>query len=139
MSRPPVSPNHGLSEGIRAALAQASAPANTNGNGDAPHRKVTTDEYVSGHRAIAVIDTPMRKLEVIESRMETRSGGFVFIRDTAYDREKAGLSFIYLSYHEAEALAAVLGNLQPADERQQSLPPTPEKSTNVDIRKAGRA
>jgi hypothetical protein len=108
MSRPPVSPNHGLSEGIRAALAQASAPAKTNGNGDAPHRKVTTDEYISGYREIQVIDTPMRKLSVLESRID----GTVFLRNVTFDQNKVGISFIpHLEYHEAAALAAALGSL----------------------------
>jgi hypothetical protein len=134
MSRPPTPANLGIPAQASNELARVSAK--TNGNGAAPHRKVTTDEYITGYRELQVIDTPMRKLSVLESRLD----GTVWLRYTSYEQTRVGVTFIPgLNYHEVTALAAALASLQAPDERQQSLALAPEKTTNVDIRKAGRA
>jgi hypothetical protein len=77
-----------------------------------PGRK-TTQEIISGYRATAVLDTPMRKLEVLESQ-----NGEIIVRDTEYmpNRTTADVGLLHLEYHEAHFLARVLLDLEPPAE-----------------------
>jgi hypothetical protein len=72
-------------------------------------RKIST-EVISGFRCTTVIDTPMRKLEVLESI----SDGNVMVRDTEFYRAKAHVALIHLEYEQVQTLAAVLKALDEA-------------------------
>jgi len=101
LSRAPQDRNAGISPALIAPLAAAKPPA----------RKTTTEQYVTGWRATPVIDTPMRKLEVLENLTDGR----LCLRDTDYNGARVGLSFIHLEYHQGQALAAVLRALEDPD------------------------
>jgi len=110
LSRAPQDRNAGIRPEIISALPALKPPA----------RKTTTEQYVTGWKSTSVIDTPMRKLEVLESLTD----GLVMLRDTDYNKARADLSFIALAYHEAQALSTVLAGLQAADDKTRERVPT---------------
>lgn len=71
---------------------------------------------ISAYRATSVVDTPMRKVEVLES-----ADGRVIFRATEFSpgNSRADVHLIYLEHHEAVTLARVVMNLedQPAVSR----------------------
>lgn len=68
----------------------------------------TSATVISAYRATSVLDTPMRKVEVLEEQ-----DGTVWLRETAFDQFRhANVSLIHLAHHEALALARVLTNLE---------------------------
>jgi hypothetical protein len=72
-------------------------------------RRVTT-EIISAYRATSVVDTPMRKVEVLEAQ-----DGRVILRATEYRAGHADVMQIHLENYEAQALAAVIQNLEGAE------------------------
>ena len=90
-------------------------------NGDAPHdahnvRNVEPAPYISDFRETSVIDTPMRKLSVLEKR-----DGQIIVRDVEFCGTKADVTHLHLEREQAHTLAHILERLdiQPknADER----------------------
>lgn len=68
---------------------------------------------ISGFRAHRVVDTPMRLIEVLESV----SSGRLLLRCTTYnDQHRADVAGFSIDYHEAQALASVLVELEPPAE-----------------------
>jgi hypothetical protein len=63
-------------------------------------------QIISAFRATSVLDTPMRKLEVLETQ-----DGRVIIRDTQFFVQRADVTHIYLEVHEARALVDVISHL----------------------------
>ena len=102
MSQSPQSSNAGINPSLISSLAKPIT------------RKTSTDimSIISGYRATSVIDTPMRRLDVLEKVSE----GTLLLRDTDYLGEKADIRHIHLEYAQAQALAAVLRDLQPPEE-----------------------
>lgn len=100
LSRAPQDRNAGISPALIAPLSESK-----------PARKTTTEQYVTGWRATPVIDTPMRKLEVLENLTDGR----LCLRDTDYNKSRADLSFIHLEYHQGQTLAGVLRSLEDPD------------------------
>jgi hypothetical protein len=72
-------------------------------------RRVTT-EIISAYRATSVVDTPMRKVEVLEAQ-----DGRVILRATEYRVGHADVMQIHLENYEAHALAGVIENLEGQD------------------------
>jgi hypothetical protein len=90
------------------AITQAEANAGISRRAlGAKLRKTSTEETISGFKCTAVIDTPMRKLEVLESIHDGR----VQVRNTEFNGIKADVELIHMEYHEAQALADVLRSL----------------------------
>lgn len=106
LSRAPQSPNAGISPELISALPKHTV------------RKTTTEQYISGWKSTSVIDTPMRKLEVLESIAD----GMVVLRDTAYNKGRADLSFVTLEYHQGQALASVLRGLEDPEAKAPAAP-----------------
>ncbi len=89
---------------------------------DTPRRK-TTEAITTAHsgfRCTSVIDTPMRRVDVVEFV----NSGNLRIRQTEYGHNNRGASLvsvteIQLDYHEADALTRVIDSLTPPDEVKQ--------------------
>jgi hypothetical protein len=83
------------------------------GNGDTPHdvTKVTNvtkpDIVGDGTRETPVIETPYRRLSV----METRDSYFI-LRDVSFVGSRADVALIHLEPEQAHALAAVLASME---------------------------
>jgi hypothetical protein len=96
-----------------------SALATLKKNGDSPHAeptKVVTDKQNlttkvdivgDGTRETPVIETPYRRLSV----METRDSYFI-LRDVSFVGSRADVSLIHLEPEQAHALAAVLASME---------------------------
>jgi hypothetical protein len=68
----------------------------------------TSTTIISAYRATSVVDTPMRKVEVLEAQ-----DGRVLIRATEYRATRtADVWAIYLEHEEAQTLARVIINLE---------------------------
>lgn len=67
----------------------------------------TSYTIISAVRATSVVDTPMRKVEVLE-----QADGRVVIRAIEFDRAQVQVSMVHLANHEAQALAKVIVNLE---------------------------
>lgn len=69
----------------------------------------TSAVVISAYRATSVVDTPMRKIEVLEA-----ADGRVILRATEYTpgNTAAHVHLIYLEHHEAQGLARVVMNLE---------------------------
>jgi hypothetical protein len=106
LSRAPQDRNAGINPEIISALPKHAV-------------RKTTHEIISGYRATAVIDTPMRKVEVLETQ-----DGSVIVRDTEYmpNRSQADVGLLHLRYHEAQALATVLRELEESDGSEKTQP-----------------
>ena len=64
----------------------------------------TSAVVISAYRATSIVDTPMRKMEVLEEQ-----NGIVWLRETSYDTfRQAHVSLIHLEHHESQALARAL-------------------------------
>jgi len=89
--------------------------------------KRASTEIISAYRATSVIDTPMRKLEILETE-----DGTVILRNTEYTGRGCGVSvgLIHMaSYTESQALSRALDRLEGASEL------TPEAFNRVKSRK----
>lgn len=64
----------------------------------------------SGFKCTHIIDTPFRRLDLIETKDE------VYLRDMVLIGEKATVAKIHLEYHEAQALCGMLRDLEPPEE-----------------------
>jgi len=82
------------------------------------NRKTTT-QIITAYDATAVIDTPMRKLEVLQSH-----SGQVILRNTEYVGARADVEHIFLAYAHAQSLASVLRDLEPPAEEPHVQQPT---------------
>lgn len=71
----------------------------------------TTTTILSAYRATSVVDTPMRKVEVLES-----ADGRVILRATEFERASAHVFQIHLEHHESQTLAKVLMTLEDQSE-----------------------
>jgi len=69
--------------------------------------RATSVEVISAYRATSVIDTPMRKLEVLEAQ-----SGYLILRATEYRGGKVEATMIHVSHEEAHTLAKVLLGLE---------------------------
>lgn len=69
----------------------------------------TSAQVISAYRATSVVDTPMRKVEVLEA-----ADGRVIFRATEFSpgNTRADVHLIYLEHHEAQTLARVVMNLE---------------------------
>lgn len=68
----------------------------------------TSATIISAYRATSIVDTPMRKIEVLEQQ-----DGTVWLRETCFDSlRSAHVSLIDLDYPETQSLARVLINLE---------------------------
>lgn len=77
-------------------------------------RKTVLDRIISEFRCTHVIDTPMRRLDLVQS-----NSGEMYLRNVEFDGNRVGVVNIHLGYHEAQALADVLRSLEPpADDDQ---------------------
>jgi hypothetical protein len=96
----------------------ALATLKKHGNGDTPHvsNKLDTpppevsnkrDIVGDGTRETPVIETPYRRLSV----METRDSYFI-LRDVSFVGSKADVALIHLEPEQAHALAAVLASME---------------------------
>ncbi len=77
-----------------------------NGNGDSPHAPA----YISDFRETYVIETPMRKLSILESK-----SGEITLRDIGFIGNRTDLSLIHLEHEQAHALAEALGRIEAHD------------------------
>lgn len=72
----------------------------------------TSATVISAYRATSIVDTPMRKLEVLEEQ-----DGTVWLRETSFDNfRNAHVNLIHLEHHESQALAKVLITLEPEED-----------------------
>jgi len=60
-------------------------------------------EVISAYRATSIIDTPMRKVELLEA-----ADGMIILRATSYQGQRADVSLIWLERPAALALGRVL-------------------------------
>lgn len=80
----------------------------------------TSTTIISAYRCTAVVNTPMRKVEVLEEQ-----DGTVWIRDTSFNTFKhADVSLIHLEHYEAQSLARLLLTMEPDPD----LEPAPRNS-----------
>ena len=81
------------------------------GNGDSPHKPAPpakpTQDFISLYRETSVIDTPMRKLAVLETR-----DADIIVRNVEFIGTRADCSLVHLEPEQAHALAAVLMALE---------------------------
>jgi hypothetical protein len=66
----------------------------------------TSTEIISAFRATSVVDTPMRKVEVLEG-----VDGSVIVRAIEFRAARADVFAIHLQNHEAQTLSEVLRKL----------------------------
>ena len=94
----------------------ALATLKKHGNGDTPHaeaksttvdRSTKVDIVGDGTRETPVIETPYRRLSV----METRDSYFI-LRDVSFVGSRADVALIHLEPEQAHALAAVLASME---------------------------
>lgn len=62
---------------------------------------------ISAYRATSIVDTPMRKLEVLEEQ-----DGTVWLRETSFEHRSAHVNMLHLEHHEAQTLAKALITLE---------------------------
>lgn len=67
----------------------------------------TVFQITSGCRSTSVVDTPMRKVEVLEEL-----DGQIILRETVFADRHVGVSTVHLQHHEAAALARALLSLE---------------------------
>jgi hypothetical protein len=72
-------------------------------------KRQTSSIVISAYRATSVVDTPMRKVEVLEG-----ADGYVIIRETDFSpgSRSADIALIHLRPHESQSLAKTLLNLE---------------------------
>jgi hypothetical protein len=96
----------------------ALATLKKHGNGNTPHAPTTVDKAPAekttrvdivgdGTRETPVIETPYRRLSV----METRDSYFI-LRDVSFVGSRADVALIHLEPEQAHALAAVLAGME---------------------------
>ena len=88
----------------------------------------TSTTIISAYRATSVVDTPMRKVEVLEAH-----DGRVIIRATEFENSRAHVFPIHLEHHEALALADTLANLEAREEGEETAVP-PENRHPASLR-----
>jgi len=77
---------------------------------ESSHKSIS--EIVSAFTVTRVIDTPMRMLDVLESKAD----GAMCLRYTEYQGDRAHVWAVPLNYHEAHQLSNVLRDLEPPEE-----------------------
>ena len=66
----------------------------------------TSTTVISAYQATSVVDTPMRKVEVLVD-----NSGRVVLRATEFENWKAHVYLIHMEHHEAESLARAILSL----------------------------
>ena len=97
--------------GISRKALEVTNEANGDGKLAAPASSTTKKpadwQTISAVRETCVIDTPMRKLSVLESH-----SGYVTLRDLQFVNARADVTHIVMEPEQAHALAAVLAKLE---------------------------
>jgi hypothetical protein len=88
--------------------------------------QATSTTIISGYRATSVVDTPMRKVEVLEDQ-----NGHVVLRATEFSRDRAEVDMIHLEQHEAQALARALVRLE--DQPDADVDPITDRRQNPSL------
>lgn len=102
--------SHLSTQEVTAGISRSAlATLKKNGNRDTPHAQAAEPEKIVGDgcRETVVIDTPYRRLSVLETR-----DSYFILRDVSFVGSKADVSLIHLEPEQAYALTAVLTRLE---------------------------
>lgn len=87
---------------------------------------------ISAYRATSIVDTPMRKFEVLEEQ-----DGTVWLRETSFEHRTAHVNMLHLEPHEAQTLARCLINLEEQTGTVEFSRRNPPVGTNGDVGRNG--